>query len=118
MGWEPSGIAGMCSEIDALKLPVLLPFPLESPRTFFRRPSSSSTCGSIDDMLTLLLLLLLRPCPEGTLESFVPCRLIDATNGAAPGTVSSVNPLREFGARATTDDITSLPSSLSLEGLG
>jgi hypothetical protein len=50
--------------------------------------------------LALLLLLFVLTWPGGGFDNRELCRFTVPTKGSAPGTVSSVRPIREFGALA------------------
>jgi len=68
-------------------------------------------------VLTLLLLLLLRPWLVGAFDNRVLCRLVGVMNGSAPGMAASVSPLLEFGARATTGGVGNGSPAAVLNGL-
>jgi len=53
--------------------------------------------------LILLLRLFVLVCPGGGFDNRELCRFTVPTKGSAPGTVSSVRPIREFGALARKD---------------
>ena len=64
-------------------------------------------------MLVLLRELCVRVCRlrlelGGSLDRRAAARLGDVINDGSPGTVSSVKPARELGARASVGDVTSL----------
>lgn len=86
---------GVCFSAVAARSKENLPSPYPAPVPPF------GVCGfALATLPRLLLRLFVRACPCA-LESLVLWRFSGGKNGSAPGTVSSVNPVLEFGARAT-----------------